>query len=142
MSHLKNLDKDVSESQLNDTQHLQLRLLADALSKLHSVTLQLQKEDTNLFETRTLFDGLLADFSGLNHYLGTIFGSLCHYSSFENSIFKSISEATVDLEEVSALAEFSLTLPSLHWCGYPHCQRQLNEVSVLQDTSIMTIEKN
>ena len=36
----ENLDKEVSECQLNDTQPLQLRLLVDALSKFHSITLQ------------------------------------------------------------------------------------------------------
>ena len=102
--------------------------------------MQLQKEDTNLFELRTLFDSLLAEFLGLDHYLGSNFGTLCHYPTFENGIVKSISGAILDPEEVSALAVFSdaaaaaedlpesenyasqilaekrkLTLPSLEW---------------------------
>ena len=102
----KKLDKEVSESQLNDMQHLQLRLsVDDALSKFHSVTLQLQKEDTNLFEMRTLFDDLLADFWA--SLFRSNFGSLCHYPSFENGIVKSFSGAILDPEEVSALAVFS-----------------------------------
>ena len=70
-----------------------------SMQKLNSVTLALQKENTDISDIRILFDEIIKDFPGLASHCGTEF-PIVHNKDFENALVKNLNNREEDLKDI------------------------------------------
>ena len=81
--------------------------LVNEMAKLNSVSKKLQEDRISLHDIRLLFDSVMNDFPGLEHYLGYEEGSLTHHPDFEIGISNHVAGLPLTQNQIKALSCFT-----------------------------------
>lgn len=80
-----------------------LKLAMKDLEEFETVTKLLQEKQRTVAEVRCIFDGILQNYDGMDHYIGK-FSDFVHSPDFENGIVKIILDDIDDLSEDEKIA--------------------------------------
>ena len=80
-----------------------LEELRNPLTKFQSITKKLQEDNIDVLTVRALFDNVIDEFSGLEHFLGRDIGTLTHNPDFEIGVLNTIEGVSLSPEQNKAL---------------------------------------
>ena len=97
------LDRELTPYLLSPNELFLLEELRNPLTKFQSITKKLQEDHIDVLTVRALFDNVIDEFSGLEHFLGRDIGTLTHYPDFEIGVLNTIEGASLSPEQKKAL---------------------------------------
>jgi hypothetical protein len=100
-------DADIVDMLPTGPQERLLQELLVYMDNINSVSLRLQREAATMAEARTLFDGLVELFPGMEHHLGTA-ASIVESPAFENAIVKLQTKQPLTRHDKVALSVFEV----------------------------------
>ncbi|OWZ19062.1 hypothetical protein PHMEG_0006747 [Phytophthora megakarya] len=91
--------------------HRKLLALFEHLKKFQSITLQLQRDDTDMAEVRLMFDALITEYPVMGEHLKQS-AKIVHTPAFESGVAKVITGAVLSSPETAALKRFESPPPA------------------------------